>query len=307
MADPQQVLAARARLALRAERAFGVSGVRVKPGSIPNSAADSPADTRKPARDVPPNGSSGRPTPDVAGTEASSSRPASKAKARGTAKPTVDLFGNPIPVTGEPETKPAFDDPPPPRGKRIELLQAMDDNEVKGCTKCELSENRTHTVFGEGDPEADLVFIGEGPGENEDLSGRPFVGKAGGLLEKMINGMGLKREDVYIANVVKCRPPGNRAPTAGEVAACTPYLDRQLELIRPKVVVTLGLPASRHLLGGNLPMGRMRGQWHDWRGLKVMPTYHPAYLLRSYTEANRRAVWGDLQMVMDELGLKRPG
>ena len=295
MDDPMAVLAARARLALRAERAFGADAVL-----LPRGTGFQPV----------------RATPEVEGP----ARPQAPARRHGlearvtvkspepeAAKPTLDLFGNPAVKPGDPSALPAFEGPPPPRGRRIELLQAMDDGEVKGCTKCDLSQTRTHTVFGEGDPEAAVMFVGEGPGENEDLTGRPFVGKAGGLLDKMIAGMGLKREDVYIANVVKCRPPNNRVPTAGEVAACTPYLDRQIEWIRPRVVVTLGLPATKHLLGLNLPMSRMRGQWHEWRGVKVMPTYHPAYLLRSYTEANRRAVWDDLRLVMAEVGLAGPG
>jgi uracil-DNA glycosylase family 4 len=186
--------------------------------------------------------------------------------------------------------------------KRVRL-RALDDNEVKGCTRCRLHETRTNTVFGEGNADARLFFIGEGPGENEDLSGRPFVGKAGQLLDKMIAGMGLRREDVFIANVVKCRPPGNRVPAPDEVATCTPYLERQLEVVRPTVIVTLGLPAAQYMLNTKQSMGRMRGQWQEWRGIKLMPTYHPAYVLRSYTEQVRATVWGDLKMVMAELGL----
>ncbi len=182
----------------------------------------------------------------------------------------------------------------------------MDDQHVKPCTRCRLSQTRTHTVFGEGDPDASIFFIGEGPGENEDLQGRPFVGRAGELLNKMIVGMGLRREQVYIANIVKCRPPGNRAPAPDETDACTPYLVGQLEIIRPKVIVTLGLPATRYMLGGKLSMGKMRGQWHDWRGIKLMPTYHPAFLLRAYTEQNRADVWSDLKKVMAEVGLPIP-
>ena len=153
------------------------------------------------------------------------------------------------------------------------------------------------------------MFIGEGPGETEDATGRPFVGRAGELLDRMIAGMGLRREDVYIANVVKCRPPNNRVPTAQEVATCTPYLHKQIEWIRPRVIVTLGLPATRHLLKTTASMGALRGRWSQWRGINLMPTYHPAYLLRSYTPQNRRIVWEDLQKVMGELGLskKNPG
>ncbi len=177
----------------------------------------------------------------------------------------------------------------------------MDENQVRGCQLCALSAGRTHTVFGEGNPSADIFFIGEGPGESEDQTGRPFVGRAGQLLDKMIAGMKLERSAVYIANVVKCRPPGNRQPAPDEVAACTPYLVRQLEIIRPRVIVTLGLPATRYMLDSDLTMGRLRGQWHQWRGIPLMPTYHPSYVLRAYTEENRRAVWSDLQKVMAEL------
>ncbi|MGE5610648.1 MAG: uracil-DNA glycosylase [Bacillota bacterium] len=190
------------------------------------------------------------------------------------------------------------------REEKIRQLAALNEQQVKGCTRCRLHQQRTHTVFGEGDPDAALCFIGEGPGESEDLSGRPFVGRAGQKLDEMIAAMGLTRDQVFIANVVKCRPPGNRAPAPDEVDACTPYLERQLQIIRPKVIVTLGLPATRYVTKSALSMGRMRGQWHSWRGIKVMPTYHPAYMLRNYTVETRKAVWSDLQKVMAELGLK---
>jgi len=190
--------------------------------------------------------------------------------------------------------------------EKIEQLARLDADQVKGCTLCRLCETRTHTVFGEGDPDAKIFFIGEGPGENEDLQGRPFVGRAGDLLNKMIAGMGLRREQVFIANIVKCRPPDNRVPAPDEVETCTPYLVRQLEIIRPRVIVTLGLPAGKYMLQSRLTMGKLRGQWHNWRGIKLMPTFHPAYLLRSYTEENRAAVWSDLKQVMAEVGLPVP-
>ncbi|MGD0539931.1 MAG: uracil-DNA glycosylase [Tepidisphaeraceae bacterium] len=187
------------------------------------------------------------------------------------------------------------------------MLAQMDGDQVKPCEHCRLCKTRKNTVFGEGDPDAGIFFVGEGPGENEDLQGRPFVGRAGELLNKMIAGMGLRREQVYIANIVKCRPPDNRVPAPDEVEACTPFLVRQLEIVRPKVIVTLGLPASKYMLASRLSMGKLRGQWHNWRGIKLMPTYHPAYLLRSYTEENRAAVWSDLKKVMAEVGLPIPG
>lgn len=182
----------------------------------------------------------------------------------------------------------------------------MDEKEVRGCTRCLLCETRTHTVFGEGDPDARIFFIGEGPGETEDLSGRPFVGRAGKLLDKMIAGMGLAREHVFIANIVKCRPPNNRVPAPDEVATCTPYLERQLEIVRPQVIVTLGLPSSKHMLQSKLSMGKLRGVWQSWRGIKLMPTYHPAFLLRSMTYENRNAVWSDLKQVLTELNMPIP-
>jgi DNA polymerase len=150
------------------------------------------------------------------------------------------------------------------------------------------------------------MFIGEGPGETEDRTGRPFVGRAGEKLTEMINAMGLKREQVYIANIVKCRPPRNREPAPDEVATCAPFLQRQIEIIRPKVIVTLGRPATQHMLGRAIAISKVRGQWHDWRGVKLMPTFHPAYILRNYTPATRAAVWSDLQQVMSELGLAAP-
>jgi len=194
--------------------------------------------------------------------------------------------------------------PPLSREEKTRLLAELEEKQVRICPKCRLSETRTQTVFGEGDVDAPIFFIGEGPGETEDKTGRPFVGRAGQLLDQMIVAMGLKREQVYIANIVKCRPPQNRAPAPDEVETCTPYLVRQIEIIRPRAIVTLGLPASKYMLSSNSTMGRLRGQWHEWRGIKLMPTFHPAYLLRSYTVENRQAVWSDLQKVMDEIGLK---
>jgi DNA polymerase len=148
------------------------------------------------------------------------------------------------------------------------------------------------------------MFVGEGPGETEDKTGRPFVGRAGELLDKQIAAMGMTRSQVYIANIVKCRPPGNRAPSPDEAGACFSYLDRQIEVVRPRVIVTLGLTASQYLLNSRLSMGKLRGNWHSFRAIKVMPTYHPAYILRNYTQQTRAAVWSDLQQVMRELEMK---
>lgn len=183
-------------------------------------------------------------------------------------------------------------------------LEQLDAEQVKPCTRCPLCSSRTNTVFGVGDPQADLMFVGEGPGHEEDLQGEPFVGRAGQLLDKQIAAMGLTREQVYIANIVKCRPPGNRVPTPDEAAACMPYLLRQIELIQPKVIVGLGATAVKYLLDNpRIAITRMRGQWQTFRGIDLMPTFHPAYLLRQYTTENRQRVWSDLQAVMERLGL----
>ncbi len=171
------------------------------------------------------------------------------------------------------------------------------------CTRCVLArQGRKTIVFGEGDPNAELMFVGEGPGADEDEQGRPFVGRAGQLLNKMIEAMGLKREQVYIANVVKCRPPGNRTPEREEIETCSPFLLRQIAVIQPKAVVALGAVAARCLLGLNEPMARLRGRWFDFRGTRLAVTYHPAFLLRDPRQ--KKETWKDLQMVMEYLGLK---
>lgn len=176
---------------------------------------------------------------------------------------------------------------------------------IQGCLKCALGPGRIHFVFGEGDPKAGLMFIGEGPGRDEDLQGRPFVGKAGELLDRMIGALGLSRQQVYIANVVKCRPPDNRTPHPEEAAACLGYLRRQIELIQPKVIVTLGATPLRELVGLKEGITKVRGQWKrieaGGRAIPVMPTFHPAYVLRQYTPEVRRSVWADLQAAKEEL------
>lgn len=172
------------------------------------------------------------------------------------------------------------------------------------CTRCKLHRTRNKIVFGIGDPHAQLMFVGEGPGHDEDMQGLPFVGRAGKLLTQMIEAMGLQRGDVYIANVVKCRPPENRAPEKDEVEACMPFLLRQIAAIEPKVIVCLGNVATQLLLGTNRGISQFRGQWFDFRGSKLMPTYHPAYLLRN--PPAKPEVWADLKKVMAFLGLKPP-
>jgi uracil-DNA glycosylase family 4 len=170
---------------------------------------------------------------------------------------------------------------------------------VEGCTRCRLAQGRQRVVFGSGNPDADLMFIGEGPGAEEDRQGLPFVGAAGELLTKIIQAMDMRRDDVYIANIVKCRPPGNRDPQPDEVAACRGYLERQIELVNPRLIVILGKVAAQTLLGNESPIGQMRGQWYQVRGIPTMITYHPAALLRN--QALKRPTWEDMQQVRDRL------
>jgi len=173
---------------------------------------------------------------------------------------------------------------------------------IGDCQRCKLAPHRTHLVFGVGNPRARLVFVGEAPGRDEDLQGEPFVGRAGQLLTEIISkGMRLDRTDVYIANVIKCRPPENRNPEPDEVASCEPFLLRQLELIGPEVIVALGKFAAQTLLRTKAPITRLRGRWYDYHGIKLMPTFHPAYLLRN--PGDKRLVWEDIQKVMRALGI----
>ncbi|MCP4606963.1 MAG: uracil-DNA glycosylase [Proteobacteria bacterium] len=173
--------------------------------------------------------------------------------------------------------------------------------EISNCTRCTLHTNRHNIVFGEGSPKARLIFVGEGPGRDEDLTGRPFVGAAGKLLDRIIAAMGLARADVYICNIVKCRPPGNRVPSEEEQKICGPFVERQLNIMQPDVVVGLGSTATQYLLDSNELLGRLKGRFHEALGLKIMPTYHPAYLLRN--PSGKRQVWEHMQMVMATLGL----
>ncbi len=186
---------------------------------------------------------------------------------------------------------------------RVAQLAALS-REVAGCTHCaELARCRTQTVFGVGNPYTELCFVGEAPGADEDAQGEPFVGAAGQLLTRIIEAMGLNRNDIYICNVLKCRPPGNRTPAPDEVANCRGYLERQLALIRPRFICALGAVAARTLLDSTLSIGRLRGRFQEFRGIPVLCTYHPAYLLRN-PEA-KKDVWDDIQILMREMGLKK--
>jgi uracil-DNA glycosylase family 4 len=190
----------------------------------------------------------------------------------------------------------AIDPSPPPSANNLEELRA----EIGDCRRCKLCAGRTHIVFGIGNPHARLMFVGEGPGRDEDIQGEPFVGRAGQLLNDIITkGMGLRREDVYIANVVKCRPPDNRNPEPDEVAACEPFLKKQIDLVRPEVIVGLGKFAVQTLMQSKVPISKLRGTWHHYHGIKLMPTFHPAYLLRN--PADKKLVWEDIKKVIQEL------
>jgi uracil-DNA glycosylase len=214
-------------------------------------------------------------------------------------KPPVEqagLFGD-IAVDEEPR--------PSSKGAQIPVIHPQDASldaireDLGECIRCKLHEHRTNIVFGEGNADAKLVFVGEGPGADEDATGRPFVGRAGQLLEKIIAAIGLKREDVYISNIVKCRPPGNRTPERDEVATCEQFLFRQLALIRPRVIVALGSPAFQTLVRTKETITRARGEWREWNGIMVMPTFHPAYLLR--VPEKKREAWEDMKKVRDYL------
>ena len=186
-----------------------------------------------------------------------------------------------------------------------EALAAIRDD-IGDCTRCKLhTQGRKQVVFGVGNPSADLMFVGEAPGADEDVQGVPFVGRAGQLLTKMIEAMGFKRDEVYIANVIKCRPPGNRNPEPDEIATCEPFLFRQIEAIQPRVIVALGAFAAKTLLKSDAPISRLRGRLYDYRGVKLIPTFHPSFLLRS--PGYKREAWDDLKKALAELGRDVPG
>jgi len=193
--------------------------------------------------------------------------------------------------------------PMPPAADRVSALRLIRE-EIGDCTRCALHKGRNKIVFADGSPDARLMFVGEGPGADEDAQGLPFVGKAGQLLNNMITAMGLKREEVYIANIVKCRPPGNRTPEPDEANTCAPFLFQQIEVVRPEVIVALGATASTYLLGQRQPLAGLRGRIHSFRGSKLIVTYHPAFLLRDPRQ--KKEAWADLQIAMRELGLQLP-
>ena len=203
------------------------------------------------------------------------------------------------------ETVPAEMTPAPekPRQTVVAALKEMEET-LRNCTRCKLAKGRNKLVFGEGNPQADLMFVGEGPGRDEDRQGRPFVGRAGQLLTRIIEAMGLTRQDVYIANIVKCRPPNNRNPEPDEVRACLPFLMRQIQLIQPKVICALGGVAFQTLMETKAPISKFRGTLYPWReGIHMIPTFHPAFLLRN--PAKKREVWEDVQKIMAFMGIEK--
>jgi DNA polymerase len=195
-----------------------------------------------------------------------------------------------------------------------EVIKELEEiaEQTRQCRKCELGSLRTNAVPGEGNPSARIMFVGEAPGADEDAQARPFVGRAGQLLDKIITACGLKRNEVWIGNILKCRPPDNRDPKPEEIIACLPCLQKQIELINPEIIVALGAHAAKTLLDTPKPIGQLRGLFHEYvpgighKPIKLMPTFHPAYLLRNYSEENRRKVWEDMKKVLAELGLPVP-
>lgn len=194
--------------------------------------------------------------------------------------------------------------PPAPLPSDPVLALKQIREEIGDCQRCPLGKTRTKLVYGQGNPKAEVLFLGEAPGEDEDLSGLAFVGKAGQLLTKMIEAMGFTRDDVYICNINKCRPPGNRKPLPVEVEACRPFVEQQIRAIKPKVIVALGATATHSLLRVETPISRLRNNWTDWEGVPVMPTFHPSFLLRSPWEKPK--AWDDLKMVLAKLGREVP-
>ncbi len=235
--------------------------------------------------------------PERAGAESSTAAERGPPTRNASVRP--ERAGAPISVAVGTSSSAGTEVSPPPL-ESLEALRAW----VGDCQRCPLCAGRTHLVFGSGNPAARLVFVGEGPGQDEDLEGEPFVGAAGRLLTDIIEkGMKLPRSEVYICNVVKCRPLRNRNPEPDEIAACSPILRSQLRLVGPEIIIALGKFAAQTLLASDTPITRLRGQWHEWEGIPVMPTFHPAYLLRN--PAFKREVWADIRMVLARLGAAR--
>lgn len=301
---------ARIRAALRqhfeTERLLGVRDVPLPPAAKPPHAPLPPAST--PTYEAPPPASS-KPAPKAPPPAAHDAPPARAAA------PHTPHAGDPVPAAGRsPIVARRASVPEEELNARQDALRVLDEESVRRCTKCQLHCTRTNTVFGQGWAAPRLVFVGEAPGFEEDKQGLAFVGRAGQLLTKMIEAMGVSRDDVFICNVLKCRPPDNRTPAADEIAACSPYLFEQIRMLDPEVIVALGKPASQTLLNSTAPIGQLRGRFHDFypsgtplvgRAVPLMPTYHPAYLLRNPNDKGK--AWEDLMKVMERLGWPIPG
>lgn len=284
-------LASLARAVLAFQGELGLTGLDVPATLLRGGAAAQPG--AQPPRAASPRGATPAPT----------SPPVSPApdQARREASAAVAGFAGAAPSP----RRPTAARPPPAADRNLSPeLRAVRD-ELGDCTRCRLHRGRTHLVFGVGHPQARLMFVGEGPGRDEDLQGEPFVGAAGQLLDRMIKAMGLSRAEVYIGNIVKCRPPQNRDPEPDEVAACEGFLKAQIRAVKPEVLVALGRIAAQTLLRDPTPVSRLRGKWREYEGVPLMPTFHPAYLLRNASD--KRLVWADLQAVMARLGLAAPG
>ena len=228
-------------------------------------------------------------------------RPVAEATSIGEAAPaSAERAGEGEPAVVAGSDASFFDSPTPVVQDKAAALKAIRED-IGDCTRCRLHKGRKNIVFGVGNVNADIMFVGEGPGADEDEQGEPFVGRAGQLLNNMISAMGIRREDVYIANIVKCRPPGNRTPERDECDTCSPFLLRQIDVIRPKVIVALGAVAAKNLLAVNDSMANLRRRWYDFKGSRLLVTYHPAFLLRDPRQ--KKEAWKDLQMVMKYLGL----
>ena len=279
---------------LQASRPSGLAASAVNtPAVTSRGAADSPSEVTDPTPPMPKRDA--KEVPSLFGEQ--DVPPAAPVKPR-----AAKLPGSDTPGVYEPVTDPA-------QGKAERLTQLRACPERLPCGKCPYGQGgHDHIVFGVGNVDADLMFIGEAPGAEEDKTGEPFVGKAGQLLMKIVNTMGLQREDVYIANVLKCRPDtpgqayGNRPPTIPEMHSCRPCLFEQIDIVQPKVIVALGATAMRGLLDSDEPMGKLRGQFHDFKGIPVMATYHPSYLLRNQAPSEKRKVWEDMLLVKERLG-----
>lgn len=266
--------------------------------TIPGSRSTAAANTHATTDSTPPS-----PTTGSAGTSDSATpfRPATTGQ--------TDSVASPVPQSTETKGTPLVQD-----SDSLEQQRRLEDvaTHIRQCRQCPLGELRTHAVPGEGHPNTRILFVGEAPGKNEDQQGRPFVGRAGKLLDNIIKAMGLTREEVFIGNIIKCRPPNNRDPQANEIDACIGYLHEQIEIMSPEIIIALGAYSARTLLDSTKPIGQLRGKVHQYHPsplmepIKLVATYHPAYLIRNYNRETRARVWQDMQRVMAELGMTPP-